>query len=65
MKGLFLENDQSYSEKNLKRLYKKYYLKGMSNFDVYLFGDNIKNIENKIPTELSGRMTICSGENLF
>ena len=63
--AIFLENDRSYSEKNLKRLYKKYNLKGISNFDVYLFGDNIKNIENNAPTELSGRMTFRSAESLF
>ena len=63
--AIFLENDQLHSEKHLKKIYKKYSLKGISNFDVYLFGDSIKKIENNVPTELSGRMTMRSAESLL
>jgi hypothetical protein len=63
--AIFLEKDRLNSEKYLKRIYKIYNVKGISNFDLYLFGDQLKNVENNIPADLSDKVTIRSAENLF
>ena len=63
--AIFLENDQLHSEKNFKRIHKKYKLEGVSKYVVYPFGDNMRNIEDIVPAELSDRWTICSAESFI
>ncbi|TLD40101.1 MAG: hypothetical protein JETT_3628 [Candidatus Jettenia ecosi] len=56
--AVFIESDQLCSQEDLKKIYKNYYLKGLSKLNIYLFGDNERNMREIIPPELRERMSI-------
>ncbi|UJS17262.1 MAG: hypothetical protein L3J17_15320 [Candidatus Jettenia sp.] len=56
--AVFIESDQLCSQEDLKKIYKNYYLKGLSKLNIYLFGDNERNTREIIPPELRERMSI-------
>jgi hypothetical protein len=63
--AFFLENNQTDSEKNFKKLYKNFGLQSIADYEAYLFGDNNLNIENNVLAELSDKMTIPSEESIY
>ncbi|GIL20018.1 MAG: hypothetical protein BroJett041_11320 [Candidatus Jettenia caeni] len=56
--AVFIESDQLCSQEDLKKIYKNYYVKGLSKLNIYLFGDNERNTGEIIPPELRERMSI-------
>ncbi len=63
--AVFVENDQLSSEKDFEKIYKDFYIKGLSRLDIYLFGENERNIREIIPAKFSDRILIRSAESLF
>lgn len=63
--AIFLESNQLCSEKDFEQFYKKFCFKGLHQFVVYVFGDNIETIETFIPTEVSDSVSIRSAEMVF
>jgi hypothetical protein len=63
--AVFIENPEALSKKDMEKLYKDYYLTGVSKLFIYRFGEgNIKRQEI-VPQELSDRMTIHSAESFL
>ena len=60
-----MENDQLSSEKDFEKIYKDFYIKGLSRLNIYLFGENERNIREIIPSKFLDKMSICSAERLF
>lgn len=63
--AIFMENDQLHSKEDLEKVYKDHYQKGLSKLNIFLFGDNEKDIRKIIPSELSERISIYSAESIF
>ena len=63
--AVFVENDQLSSEKDFEKIYKDFYIKGLSRLNIYLFGENERNIREIIPSKYLDKMSICSAERLF
>ena len=63
--ALFVPGDRSLSAKDFKKIYKDYYLKGLSKLAIYRFGEVDSNTPEAVPLECSGRMTICSAETIL
>jgi len=63
--ALFVPGDRSLSTKDLEKIHKDYYLKGLSKLVVYRFGEVDSNTLGAVPREYSGRMTICSVETIL
>ena len=61
--AIFVETDQSFSKTDFEKVYKDYYLPGISKLSIYRFGDC--RMREIVPSEFSDRMTICSAESLF
>lgn len=63
--AVFVETDQSFSKEDFEKIYKEYYLKGMSRLILYRFGEVASRTPEMVPTEFNDKMTICSAERLF
>ena len=63
--AIFVESNQLVSVKDFERLYKDYYMKGLSKLVVYVFGDSTRGMEEIVPAEFSGRLSIRSAAMLF
>jgi hypothetical protein len=63
--AIFAEAAQSFSEKDFQKLYKDYYLNGMSKLFIYRFEQGHSKSREIVPPEFSDRITICSAESLF
>ncbi len=63
--AIFIADDQLSSIDSFKRYYKEYSLRGVSKVVLYLYGENIQSMEDKIPSELSGKLQILSAEGCF
>jgi len=63
--AIFMGNDQSLSQEDFKRIYKDYYIKGISKLFIYRFGKIDSKMQKTVPVEFSDKITICSAECLF
>ena len=63
--AIFVETDQSLSKKDFGKIYKYYYLPGISKLFIYRFGEGDSSMREIVPPEFSDRMTISSAETLF
>ncbi|MEW6571629.1 MAG: hypothetical protein AB1390_10745 [Nitrospirota bacterium] len=63
--AIFVESDQLCTDKDLKKLYKNYHIKGLSNLNIYLFGDDKRNICESIPDDLSEKISIFDAASIF
>ncbi|MFC1907820.1 hypothetical protein ACFLWT_00230 [Chloroflexota bacterium] len=63
--AIFMESDQSISEKDYGRICKDYYLTGINKLVIYRFGEGDGTAREIIPSEYSDRITVCSAETLF
>jgi hypothetical protein len=62
--AIFMDNGHRFSNNYFERVYKDYYLKGMSNLNIFYFGDTNKT-QKFIPKEYSEKMKIYPAENLI
>lgn len=53
------------TEKDFRKIYKDYYIKGLSILNGYVFGRNKGNLNECIPCELSGKMAIYQASSIF
>ena len=63
--AIFIENDQLLSEKDFRKIYKDYYMHGISKLIIYRFGGSLSNAKETVPPDLSGSMEIRSAESFF
>ena len=63
--AIFLEKDQLRSRADLEKIYKDYYKEGLSKVNIYLYGNDERNMGNLIPPGLYKKISICSAESLF
>jgi hypothetical protein len=63
--AIFVENDLVFTDKYFERIFKDYYLHGMSKLMIYRFGNFSKKTKEIIPSEYSQKINICSTENIF
>jgi len=63
--AIFVESNQSFSKEDFRKMYKSYYLPGISKLFIYRFGKGDSKIREVVPSEFSDKMTICSAESLF
>jgi hypothetical protein len=63
--AIFVENDKSLSQEDIKMIYKDYYIKGISKLFIYRFGKVDNQMQETVPAEFSDKITICSAESLF
>lgn len=63
--AIFWEGDQSLLKTDFAEIYRKYYIKGLSNLMVYKFGEANRNMKDIVPPEFSDRIKVCSVGNIF
>jgi len=59
--AIFVETDQSLSKEDFRKIYKDYYLAGISNLFIYRFGEGDSKMQEIVPFEFSDRITVYSG----
>ncbi len=63
--AVFVKNEQSLTGEYFKRIYKDYYVPGMSYLNIYCDGVVNHDLPDEVPPELRDTVKICSAENLF
>lgn len=63
--AIFVESDQSFSEKDFKKIYSSYYLRGLSKLFIYRFEESASGTQEIVPFELNDRIIIRSAKDLF
>ncbi len=63
--AVFVEDNQSLSKSDIEKLYKDYYLNGISKLFIYRFGEDNSKRQVIVPPEFSDRITIRSAESIF
>ncbi len=63
--AVFVEDNQSLSKSDMEKLYKDYYLNGISKLFIYRFGEDNSKRQEIVPPEFSDRITIRSAESIF
>lgn len=62
---IFAESDQSFLKQDFEKIYKDYYLRGLSKLIIYQFGEYRSREKGIVPAEFADRVTIRSAGNLF
>jgi hypothetical protein len=63
--AVFIDNDQSLSEGDLERIYKDYYLPGISKLFIYRFGKVDDKTQEMVPSNFVNSIELVSAETLF
>lgn len=63
--AIFTDNERSLSLRDFKKISNDFYFEGLSKLVIYNFSDNNSKTSNVIPSELSGKMTMCSAGGVF
>ena len=63
--AIFVANDQSLSKSDFTRIYKDFYLNGLSKLVIYQFGRTDREMLTIVPSELSEKITVRSAESIF
>ena len=63
--AIFVTSDQSLSQSDFARIYKAYYLRGLSKLVVYRFGEANGEMSSIVPPEFSDKITVRSAESIF
>ena len=63
--AVFIDTGQPISVRDCTKIYKDYYLNGLSKLVIYQFGQTDSEIEDIVPSEFSDRIKICSAGRLF
>ena len=63
--AVFIDNDQSLSEGDFERIYKDYYLPGMSRLFIYRFGKVDNKTQEMVPSDFVDSIELGSAETLF
>ena len=63
--AIFVEPDQSFSEEYFEKIFKDFYLKGMSNLFIFQFGKLDSKTREIVPPEFCDKIRICSTDCLF
>jgi len=63
--AIFVDNDYSFSQETLEKIYNDYCLNGMSRLYIYQFGENNDKTQKMLSPQFSDRIRLCSAERLF
>jgi hypothetical protein len=63
--AIFMPGDRSLSKEDFAKIYKDYYLKGLSKLVIYRFGEVNSKTPSVVPQEFSDRITMCKVESIF
>lgn len=63
--ALFIASDQSFAEEDFAKIYKDYYIEGLSKLVIYRFGEADSGLRHIVPPEFSDKITIRSAESIF
>jgi len=63
--AVFIDNDRPLSKGDFEKIYKDYYLPGMSKLFIYRFGRVDNKAQEIVPPEFSEKIGICSTDCLF
>lgn len=63
--AIFVTSDQSLSKEAFAKIYKDYYIPGLSKLVIYRFGEAGDKMADIVPSEFSDRIKVCSAENVF
>ncbi len=63
--AIFVASDQSLSKSDFARIYKDYYVDGLSKLVIYQFDKTDSEIEGIVPPEYSDKITVRSTESIF
>lgn len=62
---VFIDSDKSFSEDDFQRIYKEYFMKGISKLFICRFGKENDKMHVTVPAELSDKITMYSEANIF
>lgn len=63
--AIFVASDQALSKSDFVRIYKDYYVNGLSKLVIYRFGEAGGKMADIVPSEFSDRIKVCSVGNIF
>ncbi|MBI4687089.1 MAG: hypothetical protein HY756_04820 [Nitrospirae bacterium] len=63
--AVFVQDKESFSKEDIKKIYRKYFMGGMSRLYIHLFGDGDMVTQDNIPQEIADKLIICSAEAQF
>ena len=63
--AIFVPGNRSLSKEDFAKIYKDYYVKGLSKLVVYRFGEVNSKTPVAVPEEFSDRITMCTVESMF
>jgi hypothetical protein len=63
--AVFIDNEQPLSAEEFKRIYKEYYLPGMSKLFIYRFGKVDDKTQERVPSDFVNSIELSSAETLF
>jgi len=63
--AIFVPGNRSLSKEDFAKIYKDYYIKGLSKLVVYRFGEVDSKTPVAVPEEFSDRITMCTVESMF
>ncbi|MHC4436725.1 MAG: hypothetical protein ACYS3S_05150 [Planctomycetota bacterium] len=63
--AVFIDTDKSISTRDCKKIYKDYYLNGLSRLVIYRFGKYDNTRLGIVPQEYSEKIIMCSAETIF
>ena len=63
--AIFVPSDQSFSREDFARIYKDYYLRGLSKLVIYRIGEANSGTWGVVPSEFSDTVAMCSADSIF
>lgn len=63
--AVFIDSDKPHTREDFEKIYKTYYIKGLTRLNIYVFGNGEKGMRELIPPELHDSVSIQSAEGLF
>lgn len=63
--AIFVPGDRSLSKEDFAKIYKDYYIKGLSKLVIYRFGEVNSKTPSVVPEEFSDRIAMCTAESIF
>ncbi|MFC1792034.1 hypothetical protein ACFL3Q_00425 [Planctomycetota bacterium] len=63
--ALFVASDQHICSEDYTKIYKEYFLHGLSKLVIYRFGEADKKMADIVPPEYSDKITVCSAGDIF
>lgn len=63
--AVFIDSNKPYTKEDFEKIYKTYYLQGLTRLNIYAFGNGEKSMRKIIPPELLSSVSLQPAEGLF